>query len=390
MVWPFGDRAVTASTLLAERTSYRNATAGTAVVSRADALRHSAVWAALRLRADLLSTMPVDVFRRLDGVQIEQTKPPVLMEPGGRQCRWIEWAESTQRDLDSVGNTVGIITAFDGMGLPARIELQPIELVSIITKQRRITEFKIDNKSYDPAVVWHEKQYTVAGVPVGLSPTAHAALPLSTAKAAQEFAAKWFDGGVVPGGHLRNTAKKLKPGESQKIKARFKAMVSDGDLFVSGSDWEYKMIGAKASESQFLEATKATIPDICRFYGVPADMIEASVDGGTSVTYANITQRNLQLLIMNLGPAIMRREEAWSYGLLPRPRYVKLNTDALQRMDLKSRYEGYKIGVDGRWLPPSEIRELENKPPLTPEQEAEFARLFGGKNTTIPNAAPTP
>lgn len=46
------------------------------------ALRHSAVWACLRLRADLVSTMPVDVYRRVNGIQVEVAKPPVLVTPG--------------------------------------------------------------------------------------------------------------------------------------------------------------------------------------------------------------------------------------------------------------------------------------------------------------------
>ena len=38
-------------------------------VSRSQALRNSTYWAGLRLRADLLSTMPVDVFKRVGGIQ---------------------------------------------------------------------------------------------------------------------------------------------------------------------------------------------------------------------------------------------------------------------------------------------------------------------------------
>jgi len=47
----------TAAQLIPPRVSQR---AGTAVVNSETALRHSAVWAALRLRANLVSTMPVD------------------------------------------------------------------------------------------------------------------------------------------------------------------------------------------------------------------------------------------------------------------------------------------------------------------------------------------
>lgn len=49
---------------------------GAAVVTSETALRHSAVWACLRLRANLVSTMPLDLYRRVNGVQIEVPKPP--------------------------------------------------------------------------------------------------------------------------------------------------------------------------------------------------------------------------------------------------------------------------------------------------------------------------
>lgn len=60
---------------------------------------------------------------------------------------------------------------------------------------------------------------------------------------------------------------------------------------------------------------------------------------------------------------------------------MKLNPGALLRMDQQSRYESYEVGIRSRFLPPSEVRDLENLPPLTPEQEAEFARLFPAKQT---------
>jgi HK97 family phage portal protein len=389
MTWPFSDRAasLSATDLLAERTGFRSKSSG-GRVSRERALRHSAVWACLALRADLISTMPVDIFRRIDGVQVEQKKPPVFITPGGKRCGWIEWTYATQWDLDSVGNTVGVIAVRDGLGLPSVIELANMDDVSFKGSGNRLTKVRIGRHEYDPEDVWHEKQYTVAGVPVGLSPLAHASASLNAYLSAQEFAADWFGNSTVPGGHLKNTAKTLKKREAAAVKENFKASVQAGDVWVSGNDWEYEMLSAKASESAFIETLDNGVVDICRYLRVPGDMIDAP-SKGSSVTYANITQRNLQLLIMNIGPAIARREDAWSRGLLPQPRYAKLNTAALQRMDLKSRYEGYKVAVDGRWMPPSRILELENMPPLTPEEEAEFARLFPKGTTSAPQGSPS-
>jgi hypothetical protein len=136
----------------------------------------------------------------------------------------------------------------------------------------------------------------------------------------------------------------LAPGEADKVKERFNDQVMNGDLFVTGNDWEFNPIAAKASEAQFIEQMKFGIVDICRFLGVPADMIDADTSTG-SITYANITQRNLQLLIMNLNPALRRREAAFSRRLLPQPRFARFNRGALLEMDLKSRYEAHNLAI---------------------------------------------
>ncbi len=177
-----------------------------------------------------------------------------------------------------------------------------------------------------------------------------------------------------------NTQKTLNQRESLVAKSNYEAAVRGGGLFVHGNDWELKPMQAVASQTQYIEMMGHGIPDIARFFGCPADLIDSAA-GGSSVTYANITQRNLQLLIMNLGPAVARREHALS-NLLSRPRFVKLNTDALLRMDPESRARTIKIKLDSRQLAPSEGRALDNLPPFTPDQLAEFDRLYGSPRTT--------
>lgn len=371
---------LSAADLIGERSGGRRGGKGT-LVSRRDAFTHSAVWACLNLRADLISTMPTDVFRRVGGIQIEQAKPPVLIAPGGKQMNWVEWCYATQVDLDSVGNTVGIITAIDGLGIPSVIELVDINTVTFLGTGGTLTAVRINGKEYAPEKIWHEKQYALSGSPIGLSPIAHAARSINGYLSAQEFADSWFSNSTVPGGHLKNTAKVLKKGEAAKVKENFKATVTSGDVWVSGNDWEYSMLSAKASESSFIDERKFSVTDVCRFLGVPADMIDAEGSSG-SITYANVTQRNLQLLIMKINPALVRRETRISAGLLPNPRFMKFNRGALLEMDLKSRYEAHGVAIDKRFIAPSEVREMENLPPFTAEQEAEFARLFSAKSVT--------
>lgn len=366
-----------ANQLLNQRTAARSRS-GFTQISTDKALRHSAVWACRRLRADLISTMPIDVFRRVNGTQIEVTKPAVFITPGGDNVDWCEWVYSSQGDLDTSGNAVGVITQTDAAGLPARIELASFDDVVVHAKGSTITSYRINGEKYDPKNIWHERQHTVAGLPVGLSPIAHAAISLGGYLSAQEFALDWFSGGGIPAARMKNTSRTLDAKQAQDIKDRFNATMRNGDLLVHGSDWEYDTIAAKASESAFIDQMQYGVTDICRFMGVPADMIDAQTSTG-SITYANVTQRNLQLLIMNINPGLVRRETTFSRKLLPMPRYVKFNRGALLEMDLKTRYEANQIAINSRTLAPSEARALEDRPPFTPEQLAEFDQLFGSR-----------
>ena len=370
----------TAAELIPRRTSAR----GVPAVTDETALRHSAVWACLRLRSNLVSTMPVDVYRRVQGQQIEVPKPPVLVKPGGDSVGMLEWLYSTQFDLDRAGNAFGLITMRDGRGLPARIELQPLAECSVRLRKGEL-KYRVGGVDYDPADVWHEKQYTVSGLPVGLSPVAYAAWSIGEYLSVQQFALDWFGNGAVPQAHLKNTVKQtLSPDDAAIAKQRFRAATESGDMFVTGKDWEYTPINAEAAAANWLEAKQYGIADIARFFDCPGDLIDAAVTSG-NITYANITQRNLQFLIMHLGPAIVRRESALS-TLTAQPRYVKLNSDALLRMDPQTRAQTMKTRIEARIMAPSEARALEDLPPFTPAQIAEFDQLFGAPQTPAPAA----
>ena len=104
---------------------------------------------------------------------------------------------------------------------------------------------------------------------------------------------------------------------------------------------------------------------ICRIYGVPPEMIGA--DSGNSMTYANVEQRDLALLKYVVGPWLTRLETALT-ALLPAGQYVKFNTGGLLRTDLASRYASYAIALTNGFLTVDEVRALEDREPLPPEQ----------------------
>lgn len=359
-------------------------------VTAETAMRSSAVWACLRLRADLISTLPVDTYRTVGGVEVEVAPPQLLATPGGPNVPITEWLYSTQMDLDRYGNTFGVITQRDGAGNPARIDLLSAGEVQVKVADGEIVEYRYRSTVYTPDQIWHEKQYTIAGLAVGLSPLAYAAWTLGNFISAQDFATAWFSNGGHPTGHLFNNKVTLDPAQSAEARDRFKAAVKDGDVFVSGNDWTYTPGNAAGAGAQFLESMGATNSDVCRFLGVPVDMIDVERTEKSAITYANVSQRNLQLLVINLNPAIIRRETALS-NALARPRFVKLNTDALLRMDPTGRVNVINAQRASNSITPTEARELDNRPAYTPEQIAElktFASLSAGPEIPVPPKEP--
>lgn len=363
-------------------------------VTNETALRASAVWAALRLRANLISTLPVDSFReRPDGMRVSIPNPKVTFINAGREILWHEFLYATQMDLDRSGNAFGVITQKNALGLPTRIEL--VNLADVSLTPRHIggnvldpeLVWRIGGVEYDYEDLWHERQYVVAGLPLGLNAIAYAAYSIGSYLSAQEFAIKWFGNDALPAAVLKNEEEVVPPKVAEAAKARYTASMTPGGVFVTGRDWSLTPVNAAAESNRYIETMQYGIPDIARFFDVPADMIDGAMSG-SSITYANVTQRFLQLLVVHLGPSITRRELALS-DLHPRPRMIKLNRKALLAMDPMAQALLLKTEIDSRTTTPDEARALQDKAPLTEGDMTLFDRLFGNKNPA-PKTTPVP
>ena len=114
-------------------------------------------------------------------------------------------------------------------------------------------------------------------------------------------------------------------------------------------------------------------------------MIDAPASG-SSITYANITQRNLQSLIMNVGPGLGDRERFWTDNALPIRRYMRFNTRAFLRLDPQTQTQLLLSEVGAGMMTPTEYRELQERQPYTPEQLDELRTfgILGGSPAAVP------
>lgn len=366
---------------------------GAVLVNEDRGLRHSGVWAATRIRADLVSTFPLHIQRDMGDRSLDMPISPIFINPGGHGWTLKQWMWASQHDLDYVGNAVGLITARNGVktpfypeGLPAEIQLQDTRVCSLI-RHKGVMTWRIDGKMYDPKDVYHERQYPWSGTPIGLSPLVYAAASIGEYLSLQQYANNWFGNGGVPKAWMKNTVKRLGDTERDAAKQWYHDTIQNGDLMVTGNDWEYNMIQAEQAGMEWLEGRRFGLGDIARFFGVPSDLIDAAVSG-QSITYANISQRNLEFLIFHLGPAVIRREEMLT-NLLPQPRYVKLNTDGLLRLDPQTRQMLLASQLSTWQITNDEARDLDNKPPLTDAEIERMTEIYG-KPKVGGSGPPTP
>src|SRR5215218_9674774 len=122
--------ALTLEQLLASETTPTHA--GVPVTTD-QALRLSAVWACVRLLADAVSTLPLDVYRRGDRDPLPEL-PPLLRQPAaGTSLN--EWLYQAMVSLLLRGNCYGIVTGRSGATLlPVQVELAHPEHVTVNTE----------------------------------------------------------------------------------------------------------------------------------------------------------------------------------------------------------------------------------------------------------------
>jgi phage portal protein BeeE len=103
------------------------------------------------------------------------------------------------------------------------------------------------------------------------------------------------------------------------------------------------------------------VSTIARFYGVPAEMVGGETAG--HMAYSSPEMRSTDLLTFTVRPWLLRVERAVT-RLLPRIQRAKFNAGGFVRATLLDRYQAHESGIRAGWLLRSEVRELEDRPPI--------------------------
>lgn len=391
--------------LLARRSEHRSIDSLTAIleaerggptwsgspVTAETAMQHGVVWSCVNLIADVLSTIPIDEYTASPGGISEQVDPSPLVTEPSALVDPISWRRQVLVSGLIRGNTYGIETATAANGWPRLVEIaHPDWIGAHQAKRLAPVDWYMNGKPLDRALMRHLPAYTVPGVPIGLSPIDYQRQAIGLGLAVQKFGAQWFGDGAHPTALIKSK-KRIDQKAAGVIKERVLAtMRGNRDPLVLGEDLDYQAIQITPEQSQFLATIKANRGDIAAIYFPHMVLAE-----GSSMTYANVEARSLDLLVYDLGPWIIRLEK-WISRMLPRARYVKLNTDALVRTSLLDRMNAHQIALRNGARSRNEWRQIEDEAPLPDGQGDEFLwppyRAFpleGDVEANDPNATGT-
>jgi HK97 family phage portal protein len=329
------------------------------------ALRLSTVWGCVRLLSDSVSTLPLHVYRGDDRDPIPA--PPLLQRPSADFPELADWLWAVMASLCLRGNAWGVITARSGAGmLPAQVDLVHPDRVAVTTNGDGIPTIRIAGQEYNRADLFHVKAFPWPGSLLGLSPIAYAREAIGLGLGAEKYGARLFGDAAIPSGVLTSDQRIGQP-EADNLKARWaQAHKGKREIAVLGGDAKFQPITIAPDEAQFIQTQKFSVATICRFYGVPPEMMAGETAGHEA--YTSPEMRGTDFLTFSLRPWLARVERAISSQLLASTQRAKFNAGGFVRATLRDRYEAHRIAIEAGFLTRNEVRELEDRPPLPDDQ----------------------
>ncbi len=347
-------------------------------VTEETAMRHTAVYAAVKLLAETLASLPLSVYRRLpDGGKKALTEHPLHnllhYQPNHYQSSF-EFREMMQGHIGLRGNcyalkhvnAVGQIDALEPLHpnrvTPAWNENGRI-IYKVLTPVSKGAEIGFVEKVYTAEEIFHVRGLTLDGL-IGLSPIAHHRETIGLGMAAQEYGNRFFSNDATPKGVLEYPGSFKNDEDFNQFRARWQSSqggANRGKTAVLENGMKYNDIGMTNEDAQFLDTKKYNVTDIARIFNIPPHMIGDL----EKATFSNISDQAIQFVVHTMRPWFVRWEQAFKRDMIVEDDvFVEFNVDALLRGNIKDRYAAHAVGINTGFLTRNEARAMENKNPL--------------------------
>lgn len=342
------------------------------VVNEKTVLQLSAVWSCVRLIAETISTLPLQMYERTPTGRVAATTHPLYdiihTQPNATSTATVFWEAMIVAML--MGGNAIAEPKYIGPKLIALYFLDPRRLSCVkVNGKRQYTYTKQDGtqRTLTEAQVFRIPGFTLDG-DWGVSSIMYGAGVFGSALAAANASNSTFEKGMLP------TVAFSLPGKlNEKDRDDFRAMVkriggalNAGESPVLENGLTAAPLGINPVDAQLLESRNFSVEEICRWFRVPPFMVGHTTNSTSWGT--GIEQQMIGFLTFTLRPWLTRIEQAINMSLLsPADQakyYAEFNVEGLLRADSAGRAAFYKSMTDGGLMTRDEGRERENLPPM--------------------------
>ena len=343
-------------------------------VSPDSAMRVSAVWACVNVRAEDVGKLPCILYQRLkDGSKARAVKHPLyslIRDRPNPMMTASEFRRMMQAHKDLRGNSYAL-KEFDARGQIVALWPVPSQYVKTLVYMSdgvghelfyQVSVPRQETITIPSEGIVHLRGLTLDGF-IGLSPIAYHRETIGLAMAAEKYGAAFFGNSARPDGVLTVPSvlsKEAAGALRSSWEDTFKGSKNAKKLFISDGGMKWEQVGMDNTDAQYLETRKFQNEQIYSIYRMPPHKV-GSLERATN---NNIEHQGLEYVTDCLMSELVNWEQTLARDLLTEAErqeyFFEFLPDALLRGDLKSRYEAYAIGRSWGWLSVNDVCDREN------------------------------
>jgi HK97 family phage portal protein len=326
------------------------------------------------LIAGAAASLPIDVYRRRNGTRegvpghpvetkLDSEPNPDMSSMDFRAQQWLSFL--------LWGNAYAHVVR-DGARVVALWPLFPMYMEMTRDKETREILYKYAPPAMLPYVyradeILHVRWYSMDGL-MGMSAIEQARNAIGLHRSTEKSAGKFFKNGSQLNLQLEIPAA-LTPKVVDQLREDFQKEYGGTEkafrIAISHGGSKLSPIAVNPRDSQFLEQREYNDIQICMLFGVPPHM--AGITSKVTSWGTGIAEQKQGFLDFTVAPLLTFFEKAYERCLLQKSEerlYIKHNTKAFLRADVKARYDAYAIAVERGLMNRDECRALEEENPI--------------------------
>ena len=328
----------------------------------------NAIYSAVSLISDTISTLPVDSYIRRDGARFAFRPRPAWVQQPDIDTTKEAFYGALIVSLLLDGN--GFVRVFrDSQGRvvnmtvlnPAKVEIRKNKVGSVVYTHEG------ENKPLTKNEVIHIPDVVRPGEVRGISRVIALKDNFGLAIALESYAARFFGQGATTSGIIEFPGN-LSPDQAKNLvdgfDARHKGFRKSHKTGVLSGGAKYVQTTMENDRAQFIDSRRMAVEDVARAFNIPPHLLGLP---GTN-TYSSVEQNNIAFVTHTLRPIVQKLESAFTPLMASEPggatAFIKFTLDGLLRGDANSRFTAYSTGLQAGYLTINDIRRLEDLPPV--------------------------